>query len=83
VKRNIDWPLTLCLIGGIIALIGELRGATDKKRGNTISEAYKRCPVWIKCLISWAAGAVCAHLWEWRINDDVTVTNINIDTEKP
>jgi hypothetical protein len=67
-KRKINWPLTLCLIGGIIALIGEVKGANDKEPGDTISEWYQGLPSWVKHLISWALGAVCSHLWEWNIS---------------
>lgn len=66
-KRKISWPLTMCLAGGLIALVGELYGATDDEHGNTISEQYRDAPNWIQHVISFCVGAVCAHLWNWML----------------
>jgi len=70
---KISWPLTLLSIGFGVALIGELFGAARKERGDTLSEWFRALPGWVKHLISWALGAVCAHLWEWQIGDEPTV----------
>jgi hypothetical protein len=66
-KRKISIPLTLCFVGGVIALIGELHGATDEEAGGTLSEWYRDLPTPFQHLISWLFGAVCAHLWNWML----------------
>ena len=85
--KRISWPLTLCLVGGIIALVGELEGANDKQPGDTISEVFRGLPLWLKCLISWLFGAVCSHLWEWRISDPAVQVagdvNVDVHQDKP
>ncbi len=63
-KKDIDWPRTLMVIGVVVWFVGEIKGATDKKPGNTTSEWYGDLPDWLKHLISWGIGATCAHLWK-------------------
>lgn len=83
--KNIDWPLTVMCVSGITWLAGEAVGATDKKKGNTFSEWFKRLPAWVKMVICFVFGGVFVHLIEWRISDDSSVTvegDVNVEVHK-
>lgn len=68
----------LWMICGTLTVVGSLGAAFDKRRGNSLSEAFDRLPLPSKYFAMLGIGIVIGH-WVWPMPPRDVNLNLNIE----